>query len=86
MILDPGANQRFNITNVDMGYCANFVVDGVAQGPISTYEFVDVNSHHTIFVKVSKMAAYRNAVESRQRHITKPPKKRIILVFRNRHK
>jgi Papain family cysteine protease len=49
-ILDSGSNQTFTITASDNYQIDYVVVDGVDQGPISTYTFVDVVKNHAISV------------------------------------
>jgi hypothetical protein len=46
--LAAGANQTFTITTNPCYTLANVLVDGVAQGPITSYTFNDVQANHTI--------------------------------------
>ncbi len=52
--LDPNGSQAFTI-EVNDGYFARVFVDDVSQGDITTYQFTDVNTHHTIKVMTGKV-------------------------------
>jgi hypothetical protein len=48
VVVNPGQNQAFTI-QPDTGYFTlDVLVDGQSVGPVTTYEFVDVNENHTI--------------------------------------
>jgi subtilase family protein/SprB-like repeat protein len=57
--LAPGSAQSFSIfPSNDCHLLQDVVVDGVSQGPISSYTFPDVRSDHTIRVTATKLGPY----------------------------